>query len=217
MSTETTTPVSPEMMSLLCGNDKIVLWQQRPFYAVKWNAATNAHIMVGYLGEPDYEPLEKESVSVRVDEYLSGTFERLVRNTGALRASELIEAFDNWPRVSEMDCMSCFGGEGDDGEECKVCGGVGELHAAEGDDQFRDPNAQVLIEGVGHFKTFTWHKLGPLLKGIGADELRITHGSANTMLRLEVVGTPIVIGLMPVMQVDGPADDRTFRTITPVR
>lgn len=192
-------------------------WMDAPFHTGVWNAATDTHIMVGYKGEAEYPALEKGSVATRVNEYLSGTYGPLQESKGALRAYDMIEAFDNWPRVSEVDCLSCLNGTGDANEICTVCGGSGELRVSEGEEKFRDLHAQVLVAGIGHFKTFTWAKLGPLLKAIEADELLITHGGPLTMMRLEVLGTNIVIGVMPVRQeINGPSlDHEPFRVFSP--
>lgn len=211
-------------LKLACGDRDT--WMQSPFHANGWNAATEAHILIGYKPETQgqyYDSLSSETNAKRVQQYLDGTWPRWVPASGILIASEVIDAMDKWPRVSEVDCFNCAGtGIGDESDEegesvtCSRCGGAGELHAQPNEEQFLDPSARVWVEGIAHFKHFTWAILAPILTTLDANELRITHGSANMMLRLEVVGTPVVIGVMPVMTPDGPSlDNEAFYTLKP--
>jgi hypothetical protein len=210
---------SDKVLHLSCGHDELVQWQKAPFHACMWNAATDGHIIIGYKGAAEYPDLASDKNAARMDEYLSGTYGKLKPVSGVLHASELIEAMDNWPRTSEDECDVCNGSGYDmDDEnirvECTVCGGAGELHAGPDQEQFLARNGCVYIQGIGHFKHFTFAKLAPILKEIGADRLQITHGGVDSMMRLEVVGTPYVIGVMPVLL--GTLDDAPFRTLFPL-
>lgn len=192
-------------LSIATGNDEYREWMHSRFVAGEYNAATDGHIIIGYKGAPAYELLHKNEVAKATSEWLENG------NGGPMSmrvtAAELLNVLTDWPKTDKLECEDCNGKGlvlctctcGDDHDRnCMECDGKGFLTNRDGSPMV-DTKRCFQIEGVAHFGYKTWKKVAEAIRVLEGTELLITHGTASKLMRMEVVGTPAIICVMPVL------------------
>jgi len=207
-------------VELCVSEDKMRPWMTVPFYASGWNAATNAHVLVGYKGEPVFDPCAASEESIdRMNEWLSGKSKH--RNSGTITIDDIQEAMDKWPVEDEYEqvkCSLCDGTGIDDhpDDECFQCDGSGKVEGSKVVGKKPNITEKLFLEGVAYFMPGVWSKLLEVCKAIDATELTITHGAETQFVRLEVKDSKCVIIIMPAHPLFA-IDQGPFMVITPKR
>lgn len=210
-------------LRIACGHDEVRPVLATPFSCNGWNMATDAHVILAVKGEPMYARIESKATKP-IDEQCAEWAEKV--NTPArdlaITAEQVKEAMTLWPMVddyNEVECSECNGsGEvdckcfcGHEHEtECDKCKGAGSFKSEVPSGKIPHPAEKVSTGGFAAFGPQTWPKLALIVEALDIKELRVTNGSNNGMVRMEAVGMPVVLVLMPVTTY---ANEKFFYTI----
>lgn len=210
-------------LRIACGHDELRPVMSTPFSCNGWNIATDAHIILAVKGEQMYARAESKA-ALPIDEQCAEWAEKV--HTPArdmtITAEQVREAMAQWPMMDdyneveysecngsgEVDC-ECFCGHEHE-TECDKCKGAGSFKSEFPSGKTPNPAERVSIGGFAAFGPQTWPKLALIVEALGVKELRVTNGSSNGMMRMEAVGMPVVLILMPVM---ADANEKFFYTI----
>lgn len=210
-------------LRIACGNDELRPVMSTPFSCNGWNMATDSHIILAVKGDPMYARAESKAAKP-IDEQCAEWAERV--HTPArdltITAEQVREAMALWPMVdddNEVECKECGGSGsvecechcGDQHDrDCETCKGKGMTRSKVPVGKTPNPAEKVSIGGFAALGPLTWTKLALIVEALDIKELRVTNGSSNGMMRMEAVGMPVVLILMPVMT---DANEKFFYTI----
>lgn len=210
-------------LRIACGNDELRPVMSTPFSCNGWNMATDSHVILAVEGDPMYARAESKAAKP-IDEQCAEWAERV--HTPArdltITAEQVREAMALWPMVdddNEVECKECGGSGsvecechcGDQHDrDCETCKGKGMTRSKVPVGKTPNPAEKVSIGGFAALGPLTWTKLALIVEALDIKELRVTNGSSNGMMRMEAVGMPVVLILMPVMT---DANEKFFYTI----